>query len=96
MQDCRLSPSYCDVNAVCVDTKRKIKGIYGGKAYRCACKQGFIGNGITCADAASGMTQISIRAWKRPIENKILNHPYIQLNILLNLMTKAQSKQIRT
>jgi len=54
VQDCRLSPSYCDVNAVCVDTKRKIKGIYGGKAYRCACKQGFIGNGITCADAASG------------------------------------------
>ena len=56
MQDCRIPPSYCDVNAKCVSTGRKLKGSYGKKAYRCACKHGFIGNGITCVDARSGNT----------------------------------------
>ena len=54
VQDCRISPSPCDVNANCVNTKRKTKGQYGGNAYRCACKPGYVGNGITCANEKTG------------------------------------------
>jgi len=54
VQDCRIPPSYCDVNAKCVSTGRKLKGSFGKVAYRCACKKGFIGNGITCVDVRSG------------------------------------------
>jgi len=58
VQDCRLPPSYCGVNAACVNTYRKIPNNYGGYAYRCACKSGFIGNGITCANATSGEIEV--------------------------------------
>jgi len=58
VQDCRIPPSFCDVNAECVNTGRKIKGKFGRKAYRCACKPGFVGNGITCADARSGTISV--------------------------------------
>lgn len=58
VQDCRLSPSPCDVNAECVNTGRKTKGQYGGYAYRCACKKGFIGNGIHCANEKTGVLEL--------------------------------------
>lgn len=28
--------------------------MYGGRAYRCVCNGGFVGNGITCANYTSG------------------------------------------
>jgi len=58
VQDCRISPSPCDVNANCVNTKRKTKGQYGGNAYRCACKPGYVGNGITCANEKTGKLEL--------------------------------------
>ena len=53
VQDCRLSDA-CDPNARCVDTGKVVGKKYGGTGYRCHCKAGYVGNGITCAHVASG------------------------------------------
>jgi len=58
VQDCRISPSPCDTNAKCINTGRKTKGQYGGYAYRCACKSGYVGNGITCVNAKTGKLEL--------------------------------------
>ena len=60
VQDCRISPSPCDVNAKCVNTKRKTKGQYGGYAYRCACNDGYVGNGIHCANEKTGKISLAV------------------------------------
>ena len=63
VQDCRISPSPCDVNAKCVNTKRKTKGQYGGYAYRCACNYGYVGNGLQCANEKTGKAQLTVRCY---------------------------------
>ena len=52
--DCRLNPNFCDPNASCVNTKKKTGGKYGGWVHRCACKNGYVGNGIICVEMSSG------------------------------------------
>ena len=54
-QDCSQD-SECDINASCVDTglKKKLSNGKNWRVTRCACKPGFVGNGITCANAQTG------------------------------------------
>jgi len=62
-QDCSQWPndnSECNVNADCVDTGIT-KEVRKGKiwnVHRCACKPGFVGNGITCANETTGLVTI--------------------------------------
>ena len=56
VQDCNRQGNECDENAECVDTgvKKQIARGKVWKVHRCACKTGFVGNGITCADENTG------------------------------------------
>ena len=51
--DCRNNPNLCDANAECVNSGLKIQGSW--YYWTCACKQGYIGNGVTCVDAETNM-----------------------------------------
>ena len=51
--DCRNNQDLCDVNADCVNTGLKIQGSW--YHWTCACKPGYIGNGITCVNAEDNM-----------------------------------------
>jgi len=56
-QDCRLNPEHCDPNADCIDTNHmeQMMGNHKYRVFRCACKPGFIGNGIQCINEATGV-----------------------------------------
>ena len=56
VQDCNKRGSECDINADCLDTgiKKEISRGNIWSVHRCACKDGFVGNGITCADETTG------------------------------------------
>jgi len=56
--DCRLNPNFCDPNARCVNTRKKTGRKYGGWVHRCACKNGYVGNGITCVEMSSGQVTV--------------------------------------
>ena len=43
--DCRTWPELCDANAECVDTGVEFRG---ASTYSCQCKNGYLGNGLTC------------------------------------------------
>ena len=49
--DCRLRPDICGPNASCMNTHKKVTKDW--KYHQCVCNPGFIGNGITCVDAAN-------------------------------------------
>lgn len=55
-QDCS-EDSECDTNARCVDTgvRKTLSKGKTWKVHRCACKTGYVGNGITCANARTGI-----------------------------------------
>jgi len=57
VQDCNKRGSECDINADCLDTgiKKEISRGNIWSVHRCACKDGFVGNGITCADETTGI-----------------------------------------
>merc|ERR1711884_21298 len=51
--DCRHIPTACDPNADCVVWKPFAKT----KLYRCKCKKGYTGNGVTCFDKDGNISQ---------------------------------------
>jgi len=52
-QDCRNNPQLCSANAMCVDTQQKIFNNWS--RWSCACNPGYIGNGLTCVEKATGI-----------------------------------------
>ena len=64
VQDCNRQGNECDENAECVDTgvKKQIARGKVWKVHRCACKTGFVGNGITCADENTG-NYLGLKLW---------------------------------
>ncbi len=43
----------CDPNASCVDTQKEIAS--GWTRWSCACNPGFVGNGLSCFNATTGI-----------------------------------------
>jgi len=98
-QDCG-EDSECDINARCVATGYK-KPLGPGKIWnvkRCACKSGYVGNGITCANENNGIvtrpgvevkTKLTTDVWEQykldtTVEVKNNNNFFRPLEKLLN------------
>jgi len=51
--DCRVKPGICGSNASCKNTKLRAKGKWF--FHTCVCNEGYIGNGVTCIEAGTGV-----------------------------------------